>query len=169
MVVWEMVFNIDTNIIVAVAGGITSVAAAIVIVRKSAKSIGIKIKDTIKNELKEEMKKEVIDPILKETITTYHNDLNSLKNHIDTLSKNFENQTSNILMEYRKMNQSSFDFRISTLKGLIVQSHSTYMQLGCIEPMVLSTLEDIYETYTELGGNHFVGDLMEEIRALPKK
>jgi hypothetical protein len=67
------------------------------------------------------------------------------------------------------MNKSSYDFRISTLKGLIVQSHSTYMQLGEIEPMVLSTLEDIYETYTSLGGNHFVGDLMEEIRALPKK
>ena len=34
--------------------------------------------------------------------------------------------------------------------------------------MVLSTLEDIYKTYTDIGGNHFVADLMEEIRALPK-
>jgi hypothetical protein len=164
-----MVFNIDTNVLIAIAGGITSIAAAIVVVKKSVTNITKKVKSNIKQEMEEELKKNVIEPMYNKALETYNNDLAALKEHIDILSKNFEEQTTSILLEYRKMNKSSYDFRISTLKGLIVQSHSTYMQLGEIEPMVLSTLEDIYETYTSLGGNHFVGDLMEEIRALPKK
>lgn len=163
-----MVLNIDTSIAIAIAGGITSIGAAIIMVRKTFKSVSDKFKDNLKQEIEADIKKNIVEPMYQGAITEYHKDFELLKERIDTLSNTFENQANSILLEYRKMNQSSFDFRISTLKGLIVQSHCTYTQLGFISPMVLSTLEDIYETYTELGGNHFVGDLMEQIRALPR-
>ena len=161
--------SIDTNIIIAVAGGIVSISAAYVVVRKSIKSITDKIKDNLKKELKEEVKSEIVEPTFTKVTEQHDKDLNVITDRLESITRQFEECSQAVLEEQRKMNESAKEFRISTLKGLIVQSHSTYTQLGHIEPMVLSTLEDIYKTYTDIGGNHFVADLMEEIRALPKE
>ncbi len=163
-----MNFTIDTNIIIAVAGGIVSVSAAYAVVRRSIKKITNKIKDELKKEVKEEVKNELIDPIYKQAVDQYKNDLNEVMLRLEKLTTDFEKQSHELMAEHRQQTQSAYAFRISTLKGLIVQSHSTYTQLGHIEPMVLATIEDIYSTYTNIGGNHFVGDLMEELRALPR-
>ena len=46
-----MNFTIDTNIIIAVAGGIVSVSAAYAVVKRSIKNITNKIKDELKKEV----------------------------------------------------------------------------------------------------------------------
>lgn len=160
-----MNFTIDTSVIIAIAGGICSISAAYLVVKKSVKGVTDKVRENIKKELKDEIKKEIVDPMYKKALDQYLEDFKLITAHIDNLTTKIEEQ-----MEAQKeLNDASYEFRISTLKGLIVQSHSTFTQLGKIEPMVLATLEDIYKTYTSIGGNHFVEDLMTEIRALPKE
>ena len=159
-----MNFTIDTSVIIAIAGGICSISAAYLVVKKSVKGVTDKVRESIKDEVKREVKKEVVDPMYKQALDQYLSDFKLISEHIDTFTNKLEEQID----EQRELNNAAHEFRISTLKGLIVQSHSTFTQLGKIEPMVLATLEDIYKTYTSIGGNHFVEDLMEEIRALPK-
>lgn len=160
-----MNFTIDTSVIIAIAGGICSISAAYLVVKKSVKGVTDKVRENIKKELKDEIKKEIVDPMYKKALGQYLEDFKLITAHIDNLTTKIEEQ-----MEAQKeLNDASYKFRISTLKGLIVQSHSTFTQLGKIEPMVLATLEDIYKTYKDIGGNHFVDDLMEEIRVLPKE
>jgi predicted PP-loop superfamily ATPase len=74
-----MVFNIDTNVLIAIAGGITSIAAAIVVVKKSVTNITKKVKSNIKQEMEEELKKNVIEPMYNKALETYNNDLAALK------------------------------------------------------------------------------------------
>lgn len=160
-----MELTIDTSVIIAVAGGICSISAAYLVVKKSIKGVTDKVKDSIKKELKEEIKKDVVEPMYKQALEQYMEDFKLITHHIDTLTDKLEE-----LMDAQKeLNDAAHEFRISTLKGLIVQSHSTFIQLGKIEPMVLATLEDIYKTYTDIGGNHFVENLMEEIRELSRE
>ena len=152
-----MNFTIDTSVIIAIAGGICRISAAYLVVKKSVKGVTDKVRENIKKELKDEIKKEIVDPMYKKALDQYLEDFKLITTHIDNLTTKIEEQ-----MEAQKeLNNVSYEFRISTLKGLIVQSHSTFTQLGKIEPMVLATLEDIYKTYKSIGGNHFVEDLME--------
>ena len=157
--------SIDTNIIIAVCGGIVSIAAAVGIVKKTIKNQFNKVKDAIKNEAKEEIKKELLEPMYNKAVEEYRKDFKALTDKLDGLADRFEAQ----MKEQRELNETAMEFRLSTLKGLIVQAHGTYTGLGAIETVVLETLEDIYKTYTDMGGNHFVGNLMEEIRSLPRK
>lgn len=160
-----MNFNIDTNVIIALAGGICSISAAYVVVKKSIKGVTDKVRESIKKELKDDIKRDVVDPMYKQALEQYKEDFKLITNHLDSLTEKLEEQ----LDEQKELNDVAHEFRISTLKGLIVQSHSTFTQLGKIEPMVLATLEDIYKTYKDIGGNHFIDDLMEEIRDLSKE
>ena len=57
----------------------------------------------------------------------------------------------------------------AALRDRIVQAHDYFSEKGCIGKYSLSSLEDMFRCYTELGGNEFVHSLMEEIRKLPIK
>ena len=163
-----MVFNVDTNIIIALASGIVSVSAAYVVVKKSIKNVTNKIKDNLKKEVKDEVKNELIDPMIQKLEKQHNDDLEKLTKQIEALTKTVNDWITQAEANQHKMNESAYEFRKSTLKGLIVQAHSAYTQMGNIPSIVMSTLEEIYENYTELGGNHFASELMEEIRNLPR-
>lgn len=55
------------------------------------------------------------------------------------------------------------------LRYQIVQAHDYFRSKGSIGKYSLSTLEELYKSYKELGGNGFVAGIMEEIREIPVK
>ncbi len=56
------------------------------------------------------------------------------------------------------------------LKSLITQKHHYYCYtVEAIDTYTLDTIERLFNMYVAEGGNSFVEDLMEEIRALPRK
>jgi len=54
----------------------------------------------------------------------------------------------------------------AVLRYQIVQAHEYFVCKETIGKYSLSSIEDMYEKYTSLGGNSFVHSLMEEIREL---
>ena len=55
------------------------------------------------------------------------------------------------------------------IKDRIVQAHDYFCGKGSIGKYSLSTLEELFEMYKQLGGNSFVESLMHEIRELDIK
>ena len=52
------------------------------------------------------------------------------------------------------------------IKDRIVQAHDYFCGRGCIGKYSLSTLEELFIMYKQLGGNSFIENLMIEIRKL---
>jgi len=53
------------------------------------------------------------------------------------------------------------------IKYSIVQSHRIYMERGSTSRYLISLVDEMYEQYTDLEGNSWVGQLVKEIRGLP--
>lgn len=156
-----MLINSDT--ILTVCSIITSVAGASGIIVKVIKSQLTKLTDKTKNETKEELKTEVIQPMLDELNQKYTSSLDDVTHNINNILVKLE-ELNNVDIESQ---ETSIAFKQCTLKGLIVQAHGTYMQLGHISKYVMATLEEIFEAYRNLGGNHYVLNLMDDLRKLP--
>lgn len=154
---------IDTSTIVVICSVITSVAGAGAVINKSIK----KWSDKVTDKLKEDIKKEVgadMDIMKKEFEEKYSSAVADFNAKLDIVV-NAMTETK----QYRsKRENDEKKFRLATLKGHIVSAHGTYVPIGKIDTHVLSTLEDIYDEYKELGGNHFVDNLMEDLRKLQK-
>ena len=99
--------SIDTNIIIAIAGGIVSISAAYVVVKKSIKSVTDKIKDNLKKEVKEEVKSEIVQPTFKKVTEKHDDDLEKLTERLEGITKQFEECSKAVLEEQRKMNDSA--------------------------------------------------------------
>ena len=54
----------------------------------------------------------------------------------------------------------------SVIRYQIVQAHDYFVNKGTIGKYSLSSLEDMYEKYVQLGGNSFIHSLMDDIREL---
>ena len=59
------------------------------------------------------------------------------------------------------------DAQRASMRDQIVCRHDYFVKKQEIGKYSLSSLEDMYDKYTKLGGNEFVHGLMEEIRSLP--
>lgn len=154
---------IDTNTIVMMSGVITSVAAAAAVITKTIKKWSDRLTDKVKSDIKKEVGEDMLK--LREDIAQeYKLTLDDFSAKLDIVVASLEETK-----QYRiKKESDEKSFRLATLKGLIVSAHGTYVPLGKIDTHVLSTLEDIFDEYTELGGNHFVQNLMEDLRNLQK-
>jgi len=154
---------IDTNTIVMLSGVITSVAAAAAVITKTIKKWSDKLTDKVKADVKKEVGEDM-NKLREEIAQEYKATIDEFSNKLDLVVASLDETR-----EYRNKKESDEkNFRLATLKGLIVSSHGTYVPLGKIDTHVLSTLEDIFDEYTELGGNHFVQNLMEDLRNLQK-
>ena len=154
---------IDTNTIVMVSGVITSVAAAAAVITKTIKNWSDKLTDKVKSDIKKEVGEDM-SKLREDIAQEYKLTLNDFSAKLDIVVASLEETK-----QYRiKKESDEKNFRLATLKGLIVSAHGTYVPLGKIDTHVLSTLEDIFDEYTELGGNHFVQNLMEDLRNLQK-
>ena len=157
-----MDLSVNTNTILLICSVIISVSGACGVIVKLLKKWTSKLTDNVKDEVKEEIKMEVVDPLKEDFTGKYHKAVEDFSIKLDYIMDCLKEQK-----DYRdRREKEDVSFRLATLKGLIISAHGTYTQLGKIDTHVLSTLEDIYDEYKELGGNHFVENLMEDIKNL---
>lgn len=157
-----MDLSINTNTILMICTIITSVAGACGVIVKVLRKWTNKLTDNVKSEVKEEIEEEIIEPLREDFTNKYHLAVSDFNDKLDYTVDSLKEQK-----EYRKQQEKDdIKFRLAALKGLIISAHGIYTQLGKIDTHVLSTLEDIYDEYKALGGNHFVENLMEDIKNL---
>lgn len=75
-----------------------------------------------------------------------------------------DNQIAKVAKDVDLLIQSDKD----DIKGWIVERHHHFMKQGWVDTFSLDVLEKRYKHYKKEGGNSFITDLMNEIRALPK-
>lgn len=61
------------------------------------------------------------------------------------------------------------DAQRASMRDQIVFRHDHFMKQQAIGKYSLSSLEDMFDKYTKLGGNEFVHSMMDDVRNLPIK
>lgn len=146
--------SINADTILTICSIIISVAGACAVITNVIKKQLAKLTDKVKEETINEINNDIIKPLMEDTNTK----INNIIEKLDSLDKLNESN-----------NEKSNAFKVCTLKGLIIQAHGTYMQLGHISTYVIAELEEIFRVYhDDLHGNHFVANLMEDLRSLQK-
>lgn len=84
--------------------------------------------------------------------------LDKIEESIETLFAEFKKLDS----DNQKMKAAS----ISRIKQQIVDKHTQYMRENKIDYMNLDCLEQQFKAYTDMEGNSYIHDLMEDIRSL---
>ena len=105
--------------------------------------------------------------IKKEQIEYFTNALEELKKEgaettqkIEEIKAEFDNVNAKINL----LTESDKD----DIKGWIVTQYHHFMEQGWIDDFSMDTIEKRYGHYVEEGGNHYVHQLMKELKALPK-
>ncbi len=156
--------NISINTVLMVCSIITSVSGACAVIIKTLRNWSNKLTDKVKTEIKEEIKVELVNPLKEEFTSKYNIAVNDFNDKLDSVINSMEETK-----RYREKKEvDEKNFRLATLKGLIVSAHGTYMPRGTIDTHVYSTIEDIFDEYKNLGGNHFIANLMEDLNSLEK-
>lgn len=146
--------SINADTILTICSIITSVAGACAVITSVIKKQLAKLTDKVKEETIKEINNDIIKPLMEDTNTK----INNIIEKLDSLDELNESNS-----------EKSNAFKVCTLKGLIIQAHGTYMQLGHISTYVIAELEEIFRVYhDDLHGNHFVTNLMEDLRSLQK-
>lgn len=71
------------------------------------------------------------------------------------------------LKENKKNNSAMKESMILMLRSQIVGKVEKYMEIGYLPDYARSCLEDLFEQYSTLGGNHGVGKLVDQCFNLP--
>ena len=146
--------SINADTILTICSIITSVVGACAVITSVIKKQLAKLTDKVKEETIKEINNDIIKPLMEDTNTK----INNIIEKLDSLDELNESNS-----------EKSNAFKVCTLKGLIIQAHGTYMQLGHISTYVIAELEEIFRVYhDDLHGNHFVTNLMEDLRSLQK-
>ena len=156
---------IDTSVIIVACSVITSVAAAGAVVSKQIKGWSTKLTDKVKSDIKKEVENDVVKPAEKQLKDEYTKAITELCTKLDKVIESVDE----IKADTKQNRIEDTEFKLATLKGLIVQAHGSFVPVGKIDVHVLSTIEDVYDEYHSLGGNHFVENLMDDIRDLDKE
>lgn len=100
--------------------------------------------------------KEADRPIeIKTMVMKHKEELDKIKEQLDSLNK-----LINLLIESDK----------DDIKYSITKDHHYYCyKVGSIDDYTLDCIEKRYSHYTDEGGNSFVKELMQDLRALPRK
>jgi len=95
----------------------------------------------------------------------------SFKQFSEKFSKDLE-RLSLKLSEYMEESSDCSDkikrSLLSNSRERINQAHEYYMKNGYISVHTMYSIEEVYKCYVELGGNSFVENQIEDLRALPK-
>lgn len=137
---------IDTTIIVQICGIITSVAAAATILYKVFKSL---VNKAVENAIAENTKK-VTKAIQDQTDEIS----NRLDQHIEESEKHIELISTTMMREARDRINQAYNYH---MRKQTIDAHSLYI------------LDELFESYSELGGNHFTEDQMKELHELYNK
>lgn len=95
----------------------------------------------------------------KESIELY----DSVNKKLDVLTETVNKRLDEIEDSIQKLTESD----MHDIKGWIVERHHHYMQKQWIDDFTMDTLEKRFFDYTREGGNSYIHNLMEELRALP--
>lgn len=92
-----------------------------------------------------------------------------LKNNIENHSKEIEELKEN-LSEIKNLVNLLIESDKDAIKAYITKQHHYFVyEKGWIDDYSLNCIEQRYNHYKDQGGNSFIGNLMTELRQLPKQ
>ena len=97
--------------------------------------------------LYEEERRKDMKEAIREELEPLHEDINNISNKLDQVSEG----------------------TVCVLRNAILQGYYSCAQKGYYNDNDYSNIHHLYETYTALGGNSFVADVMERFDSLPAK
>lgn len=145
------------DIIVAVICSVSSVLVAL-------GTIHSYIKKAINKLIEDDVEDKIADS-KKDIVNDFELSMVSLENSIESLA----NQITELHEEMKAIKRIQRDTTQSNARYVINEAHKLYMKQGWIDNFTMASLEDIFQTYAETGGNHFTADHMQELRDLPNE
>lgn len=156
---------IDLDIVIYVCTLIASISgAAIVIGKVIKKSVSSTAKEIIDERLKksdEEHKKSIDDMEAR-----MNKKISALQNSVDTQISEIRKQLDDITRSQNDVNTKMKSALLASTRDRINQAHDYYMRKDFIGTHSLYIIEQLYESYKELGGNSFISDQMKDIHDL---
>lgn len=156
---------IDLDIVIYVCTLIASISgAAIVIGKVIKKSVSSAAKEIIDERLKksdEEHKKSIDD-----MEDRMNKKISALQNSVDTQISEIRKQLDDLTRSQNDVNTKMKSALLASTRDRINQAHDYYMRKDFIGTHSLYIIEQLYESYKELGGNSFISDQMKDIHGL---
>lgn len=156
---------IDLDIVIYVCTLIASISgAAIVIGKVIKKSVSSAAKEIIDERLKksdEEHKKSIDD-----MEDRMNKKISALQNSVDTQISEIRKQLDDLTRSQNDVNNKMKSALLASTRDRINQAHDYYMRKDFIGTHSLYIIEQLYESYKELGGNSFISDQMKDIHGL---
>lgn len=156
---------IDLDIIIYVCTLIASISGAAIIIGKVIKkSVSSAAKEIIDERLKksdEEHKKSIDD-----MEDRMNKKISALQNSVDTQISEIRKQLDDLTRSQNDVNNKMKSALLASTRDRINQAHDYYMRKDFIGTHSLYIIEQLYESYKELGGNSFISDQMKDIHGL---
>lgn len=156
---------IDLDIVIYVCTLIASISGAALIIGKVIKkSVSSAAKEIIDERLKksdEEHKKSIDE--MEDRMNTK---ISALQDSVDTQISEIRKQLDDLTRSQNDVNSKMKSALLASTRDRINQAHDYYMRKDFIGTHSLYIIEQLYESYKELGGNSFIKDQMKDIHSL---
>jgi hypothetical protein len=156
---------IDLDIVIYICTLIASISGAALIIGKVIKkSVSSAAKEIIDERLKksDEEHKKSID----EMEYRMNTKISALQDSVDTKISEIRKQLDDITRSQNDVNSKMQSALLASTRDRINQAHDYYMRKDFIGTHSLYIIEQLYESYKELGGNSFIKDQMKDIHSL---
>lgn len=110
-----------------------------------------------------------VDEKISQATSDINNDLELSMVSLETSIESLSDQLKEMHDEMRDIKRIQKDTTQSNARYVINEAHKAYIKQGWIDNFTLASLEDIFQTYSETGGNHFTADHMQDLRDLPNE
>lgn len=156
---------IDLDIVIYICTLIASISGASIVIGKAIKkSVSSAAKEIIDERLKksDEEHKKSID----EMEDRMNKKINALQNSVDTQISEIRKQLDQLTKSQNDVNNKMKSALLASTRDRINQAHDYYMRKDFIGSHSLYIIEQLYQSYKELGGNSFISDQMKDIHGL---
>lgn len=144
----------------------------VIVALVSAISSGLGSIAAIKGFWKKAVNKAVEDEV-EDKLDQVKDDINS---DLETSMLSIESSIEQLSGQIKEIHDDMIDIKRiqkdttqSNARYVINEAHKLYIKAGWIDSYTMASLEDIFQTYAETGGNHFTADHMENLRELPNE
>lgn len=159
----DHVVNLD--VVIYICTLIASIAGASAIIGKVIKkSVSCAAKEIIDERLKksdEEHKKSI-----SEMEDRMDKKITALQNSVDLQIADLRKQLDQLSKSQNDVNNEMKASLLASTRDRINQAHDYYMRKDFIGAHSLYIIEQLYESYKQLGGNSFISDQMKDIHSL---
>lgn len=156
---------IDLDIVIYICTLIASISGASIIIGKAIKkSVSSTAKEIIDERLKksDEEHKKSID----EMEDRVNKKISDLQNSVDKQISEIRTKLDQLTKSQNDVNNKMKSALLASIRDRINQAHDYYMRKNFIGNHSLYIIEQLYESYKELGGNSFISDQMKDIHSL---